>query len=242
MYNLLRKQITLLLIGSALSLPAFSQFGKEIYRESHDDKPYYFGMTLGYASTYLAHAKTMRFLNSDTVMSIVPGTSPSFALGLLATLHPFNRWELRFNPQLVLGISRSFNYQLSYPIYGQEDSLEKRTVQSTVVSFPFSAKFNSDRIQNFRVYMLGGFQFDMDLASNASARNADELLKLKKFDYGVHCGIGFNFYLPFVTVSPEIKFVWGLADLHSRSPNLKFSNTLDKLQSRMIMFSLHLEE
>ena len=123
-----------------------------------------------------------------------------------------------------------------------EDSIEKRNVQSTVVSFPLSFKFNSDRIQNFRVYMMGGAQFDMDLASNAAARNADQLLKLKKFDYGVHCGIGFNFFLPFVTVSPEIKFVWGLADLHSRTDALKFSNNLDKLQSRMIMFSLHLEE
>jgi len=220
-----------------------SQLGKELYRESHDDKPYYFGMTLGYANTYLAHSKTPRFLTNDSVLSIEPGFSPSFALGLLATLHPFNRWEFRANPQLILGISRSFWYRLNPPNpASDEDSIEKRNVQSTVVSFPFSAKFNSDRINNFRVYMMGGVQMDLDLASNAAARNAEELLKLKKFDYGVHCGIGFNFFLPFVTVSPEIKFVWGLNDLHSRNPNLKFSNNLDKLQSRMIMFTVHLEE
>ena len=241
MYYLLRKQIILLLIGCCLSFCVFSQFGKELNRESHDDKPYYFGMTLGYANTYLAHSKTPRFLNDDSVLSVVPGFSPSFALGLMATLHPFYRWEFRANPQLILGVSRSFRYQLNPPLAGEEP-IEERNVQSTIVSFPFSAKFNSDRIQNFRVYMMGGVQMDLDLASNAAARNAEELLKLKKFDYGVHCGIGFNLFLPFVTVSPEIKFVWGLADLHSRTPNLKYSNTLDKLQSRMIMFSLHLEE
>ncbi len=243
MYHLLRKQITLLIIGCCLCGSIWAQFGKEKYRESHDDKPYYFGMTLGYANTYLAHAKTQRFLDDDSVLSVAPGFSPSFALGLLATLHPFDRWEFRLNPQLNLGISRSFTYHLNPPNpASDEEIIEKRNVQSTVISFPLSVKFNSDRIQNFRVYMMGGGQFDLDLASNASARNADELLKLKKFDYGVHCGIGFNFFLPFVTVSPEIKFVWGMSDLHSRSPNLKFSSTLDKLQSRMIMFSLHLEE
>lgn len=243
MYYLLRKQITLLLIGCCLSTCVFSQFGREIYRESHDDKPYYFGMTLGYANTFLAHAKTPRFLDDDSVLSVQPGFSPSFALGLMATLHPYNHWEFRANPQLILGISRSFRYHLNPPNPASDEQvIEKRNVQSTVISFPFSAKFNSDRIHNFRVYMMGGAQLDLDLASNATARNAEELLKLKKFDYGVHCGIGFNFFLPFVTVSPEIKFVWGLADLHSRSPNLKFSSTMDKLQSRMIMFSLHLEE
>ncbi|MEO7312579.1 MAG: outer membrane beta-barrel protein [Chitinophagaceae bacterium] len=244
MYHLLRKQILLLLIGCCISSFVFSQFEKgEVYREEHDDKPYYFGMTLGYASTYLAHSKTPRFLANDSVLSIEPGFSPSFALGLMATLHPYNRWEFRINPQLILGISRSFRYRLNPPDPAQgEDSIEKRNVQSTVISFPLSVKFNSDRIHNFRIYMMGGVQMDLDLASNAAARNAEQLLKLKKFDYGVHCGIGFNFFLPFVTVSPEIKFVWGMADLHSRSPDLKFSNNLDKLQSRMIMFSLHLEE
>ena len=112
MYHLLRKQITLLLIGCCISSCVLAQFGKEIYREGHDDKPYYFGMTLGYASTYLAHSKTPRFLENDSVLSIQPGFSPSFALGLLATLHPYNRWEVRFNPQLILGISRSFRYRL----------------------------------------------------------------------------------------------------------------------------------
>lgn len=241
MYHLLRKKIILILAEIIIYNFSFAQFQREIYREEHDLKPYYFGMTLAYGNTYLAHSKAPNFIASDSVLVAEPGPSGSFALGLMATLHPYNRWEFRANPQLILGVSRTFNYRLRNWQPGEQE-YEKKLIQSTIVSFPFSAKFNGDRIANFRTYLLGGVQFNMDLASNAAAKNAEDLIKLKKFDYGVHCGLGFNFFLPFVTVSPEIKFVWGLSDLHSRDPNLKFSNVLDKLHSRMIMLSIHLEE
>jgi len=110
------------------------------------------------------------------------------------------------------------------------------------VSFPFHFKFNSDRIDNFRTYLLGGMKFDIDLASNSSARNAEDMIKLKKYDYALDLGIGFNIYLPFVTLSPELKYSYGLANIHSRDPSLKYSNVLDKIQSRMFTISLHLED
>jgi hypothetical protein len=89
---------------------------------------------------------------------------------------------------------------------------------------------------------LGGVKYDMDLASNSQARNAEDLVKLSNTDYGIEAGIGFNFYFPFVTFSPEIKISNGLSNVHSRDPNLKYSNVLDKLQSRMIVFSIILED
>ena len=243
MYYLLRRKITLAVTGCLFCIFAKAQLGgKEIYREEHDDKPYYFGMTLAAGHGYLSPYKSPRFLADDSVLTAVPGFSPSFNLGLSATWHPLKRWELRFNPQLMLGITRSFNYFLAYKFQPGEGVYVKKNIQSTIVSFPLSVKFNSDRIRNFRVYMLGGGQFDLDLASNSQARNAEDMVKLKGFDYGVHCGIGFNFFLPFVTVSPEIKFVTGLADLHSVNPSLKYSAVMGSMQSRMIVLSIHLEE
>ena len=38
----------------------------------------------------------------------------------------------------------------------------------------------SDRIDNFRVYMFGGAKFEYDLASNSTARKAEDLVKLEK--------------------------------------------------------------
>jgi hypothetical protein len=90
--------------------------------------------------------------------------------------------------------------------------------------------------------LLGGIKYDIDLSSNSTARNAEDMVKLKQGDFGLEAGIGFNFYLPFVTVSPEIKISYGLSNIHQTDPALKYSNVLDKIQSRMIVFSLHLED
>jgi hypothetical protein len=89
--------------------------------------------------------------------------------------------------------------------------------------------------------MFGGAKIEYDLASNARARRAEELVKLQKYDFGVEAGIGFNFYFPVFILSPEIKISNGLINSHSRDENLKFSNTIDQLNSRMVVFSLIFE-
>ena len=61
-------------------------------------------------------------------------------------------------------------------------------------------------------------------------------------DIGFELGVGFNFYLPFVTISPEIKISNGLTNIHQVDPNLKYSRVLDQILSRMIVFSIHFED
>lgn len=239
MYHLLRKQVILLCFLMLLFSEIAAQ--KPLHREDHDEWSYYFGMTLGYNRSFIQHTKHPKFLADDSVLVAEPGVSGGIALGLMATMRFTPHLEARANPQLILGASRFFTYDLKYPLPGESTSLRKN-LPTTIVSFPFQLKFRSDRIGNFRTYLLGGLRYDFDLSSSASARNAEDLIKLKSGDFGVEYGIGFNFYLPFVTVSPEIKFSTGLSNLHSRDANLKFSSVFDKLMSRMIAFSIHLED
>lgn len=213
---------------------------REVYREDRDNVPYYFGLSLGYNRSYLHPEKHPMFLQSDSVLSVEPGASGGIALGLLATARLNKRFELRFHPELILGGSKYLTYHINY--YNTvEPETQKKTIPSTVVSFPLLVKFNSDRIQNFRVYMLGGFKYDIDVASNAGAQNAETLVKLKKSYVGYEAGIGFNFYFPVVTVAPELKISNGLSNVHSRDASLRYSNVLDQLQSRMVTFSLIFE-
>jgi hypothetical protein len=242
MYYLLRKQVIipvflLLSLGSSVQ----AQFMKEIYRPYHDDLIYYFGLSLGYNSTYLQFNKSPLFLQSDSIVIAEPGKSGGVTMGLLATARLNDHFQFRINPQLVIGGSRAISYTLKTPGLG-EGLFQKQTLPSTIVSFPFQLKFNSDRIHNFRTYMMVGLKYDIDLSSNSTARNSEDLIKLKRTDYGYELGLGFNFYLPFVTISPEIKISNGLANLHQTDPGLKYSNVLEKIFSRMIVFSIHFED
>lgn len=240
MHHLLRKQ-ALILLTVLLSYAAKAQGPKILHREEMDGKPYYFGLSLGYASATVVATKSELFYASDSILVAEPVQSPGYSLRLLATARISNRWELRANPGLVLGINRSFEYTLGSKQPYEEQTM-KKVVQSNLATIPVHMKFNSDRIGNFKVYMLGGIKYDIDLSSNEGASNADDLIKFKRTDFGVELGLGFNFYLPFVTVSPELKFSNGLTDIHARDENLKYSNVMDKLNSRMFFFTIHLEK
>jgi hypothetical protein len=240
MHDLLRKKIiaTLgILFCAASSLHA----QREIYRSYRDDLPYYFGLTLGYNTSYLHHTKSANFFASDSIMYVNPVASGGITMGLLATLKINDHIELRANPQLIIGGSKYIDYTLKSVKPG-EQTQHQQILPSTLVSLPAHFKLNSDRIENFRLYILGGVKFDFDLSSNSTSRNADDLVKLNAADFGLEAGLGVNIYLPFVTVSPEIKFSYGISNLHKLDNGLKYSNVLDKLRSRMIVFSRHLED
>ncbi|TBR19435.1 MAG: PorT family protein [Chitinophagaceae bacterium] len=205
----------------------------------HDSKSYYFGITLGVNKSRFQLNHHTQFLLNDTVQVVEPLHAMGIELGLSATARLTTRFDVRFNPQLIF-TERNIFYKLKYP--DPIDGIEViKKVESIIFSFPLQIKFNSDRIGNFRVYMLGGVKADIDLAANARARRAEYLVKLEKLDYGVELGMGFNFYFPSFIFSPEIKISNGLKNIHGRDENLKYSNVLDRIQSRMIMFSIHLE-
>jgi hypothetical protein len=223
---------------SLLTLSATAQ--KEIYLEEHDAKPYYFGITLAAnMASFQTHLHS-KFLNQDSILVAEPLNSGGFALGLLATARLSPRFEARFNPQLSFA-ERTIAYTLSKPDLIEPGLQVNKTVESVIVTFPLQVKFRSDRIGNFRVYMLGGGKLDYDLASNAQARKAEDMIKIEKMDYGIEAGMGFNFYFKSFIFSPEVKISNGLRNMHARDENLKYSSVIDRIQSRMVVFSIHLE-
>lgn len=227
-----------LFIGMTLLAQRSMAQPRDLNLYDHDSKPYYFGITLGANMSRFQTSLHSKFLQNDSVYVAEPLNSRGFALGLLATGRISDRFQVRFNPQLLF-TERGIFYKLKHPEGGQTDIT--KTVESVLVTFPVQVKLQSDRIGNFRVYMFSGIKGDIDLASNARAKKADDLVKIKKYDYGVELGVGFNFFFTSFIFSPEIKISNGLGNIHSRDERLKYSNVFDKIQSRMVVFSIHIE-
>jgi hypothetical protein len=226
-----------------LTIFSYSSFAqKELYREEQDNKLYYFGLSLGGVVSRFQLEHDPSFLQQDTILVAEPGNTPGISLRLVAALNLSHRFELRFNPGLIF-TDRPILYKLNpaYPGDFEQGHDVKKSVESIITTFPLDIKFKSDRIGNFRVYMLGGVKADIDLASNAKKRKADDQVRIGKFSYGVEGGIGFSFYRKSVTVSPEIKISNGVNNLHDRNPVLSYSRVIDRIQSRMIIFTIHLE-
>jgi hypothetical protein len=212
---------------------------KEINLPQHEEKRYYFGITLSTNFARFQAEHHPKFLQDDSVRYIGVESKPGFGLGLLGTLRLTPHLELRTNPHLIFA-SRTINYSLKYPQTG-DSSFQQKSIESIYTSFPFHLKFSSDRIHNFRVYIFGGGKFEYDLASNSQARKAEDLVKLTKNAFGYEAGLGFHFYFPSFIFSPEIKISNTFGNVHSRDQNLIYSNVIDRMQARMIVISLHLE-
>jgi hypothetical protein len=214
----------------------------ELNLPNHDDKKYFLGIALIYNTSRFNIAHHPSFMQQDSVQSIESQGQGGFGLAGMHTYRLSPRFEIRaIFPQLLFSY-KNLTYTLKTPDPAKEEQkVMSKRVESILVGFPIHLKFRSDRIGNFRVYMFGGAKFEYDLASNSTARRAEGLVKLSKYDFGVEAGIGFSFYFPVFILSPEIKFSNGLMNTHSRDVNLKFSNTIDKLNSRMVLFSLIFE-
>ena len=231
--------ITLGLVGVWNGASAqFSQIWEPNMPE-HDTKPYYFGITLSYNSAHFKAQPSPRMMNYDSVLVANTKSVGGFGLGLLGTLRLMPHFELRFNPQLIFA-TRDIVYNIKYPVYPEDTSAIKE-VQSALLDFPLDLKFLSDRIRNFRVYTFVGIKYDYDLASNSANRKVEDLVKVKPSDMGIDFGAGLNFYFPSFIFSPEIRFTNGFGNILSQDPTNKYSNVIDNLKSRMVMFCIHLE-
>lgn len=230
--RLLRRQIVLAAC-LALSAPAFSQ-GYSIIG-SYDTRPYYFGITLGFNNAFYKMEHVPKFLSDDSVLVTEPLHAAGFDLGLLGNLSLNKRFDLRLNPNLIFS-ERTMHY-----VFGVDSSIQDKNVESILLSVPLQVKLKSDRINNFRMYLMAGAKFDYDLAANVRSRKAEDLLQLSPFDLGYEAGFGFEFYLPYFIFSPEIKISNGTRDIHLRQPGDIYSNTIGKLLSRMVVISIHLE-
>ena len=244
-YLLRRKIINIGIAVLFCPLIGVAQLRQEVNQEDHDDKRIRFGITLGSNRSHFAFTHNPSFLSQaplDSITVIESVNSTGVSLAWLVNVRLGNHFDLRTYPVCLTFTERNFLYNLTYPDRpAGEDFITEKKTQSISLSIPVQIKFRSDRINNFKVYMIGGGKIEYDLASNAGARKAEEQIKLKKFDYGAEVGLGFHFYFPMFVLTPEVKMGWGIGNLHSRDKNLKFSSVIDKINSRSIFFSLTVE-
>lgn len=244
-YLLRRKIINTGIATLFIPLIGFSQLRQEVNQEDHDDKKIRFGIHLGTNRSHFAFTHHPLFLQRapfDSITVVESVNSTGVNLAWLVNIRMSEHFDLRTFPVNLTFTERNFLYNVTYPDRpAGEDFVTEKKTQSISLSIPVQIKFSSDRINNFKVYMLGGGKVEYDLASNAGAKNAGDQIKLKKLDYGVEVGLGFHFYFPMFVLTPEVKMGWGIGNLHSRDKSLKYSSVIDKINSRSIFFSLTVE-
>jgi hypothetical protein len=256
MQYLLRNKIGLAILCLCISSAAIAQ-RDEVFRPNHDYNPYYFGISIGIGNNYLAFNRANRFLATLTpgsvdpfsITEISPINNLYYNLGLVGTLKLTDHVLIRANPTLlIIGSKNVFNFKIK----GSPTIDQKLNVSSSIIHLPVAFKFQSDRYNGFRYtnlmrhYFLVGGKFDFDLAINKVGEitpngnffNNKYPSVLKGTDLGAEIGVGLSFYLRYATVSPEVKFSYGLRNLNKN--DLLVSN-LDRITSNFVYFTIHIE-
>jgi|SRR5450755_549441 hypothetical protein len=232
-------RILSVLIFLQISIQTRAQNRDGINLPDTDNKFYHLGIALIYNNSHFQVTPHTNLILNDSVLSVNPENTGGFGLAGMHTFNISRHVEFRIVfPELMFSY-KNLTYNTTFPS-GKQTTATKQ-IESILLGFPIQVKFLSDRMNNFRFYVLGGVNYQYDLSSNATARKADDLVKLNPYDWCIEAGVGFQFFFPVFILSPEIKLSNGIINVHHRDPNLIYSSTIDKLKSRMIVFSLIFE-
>lgn len=222
---------------ASMSVPADAQQqrGPQNRKEYYGD-PIHFGFFLGVNRTNFVITPKQNW--PDSLKYVLSKPHSGFDLGIVSELRLMEYACLRFTPEIAFG-SRSIEY--SY--MGVDTILIEKKVESTWLNFPLLLKIRSKRLNNIAAYMIGGFRYTLDLASQKDARNTvpgQEVIKLYNHDFGFEAGAGIDFFLPYFKFGIEVRTGLGVKNLLVPD-NSQYSNAVDVLRSKIFLVALTFE-
>ena len=208
------------------------------------NKPYIDYRRLHYGFFVGLHAQDMEFVNNGYVTengecwyADIAQYNPGFSVGVLA--------DLRLGTYLSLRALPTMHFGQNSIVFREQNSgeISRQQVKTTYISLPLHLKCSAERFNNYRPYITAG----VSPMLNLTVKKQKQLL-LKKFDFMVEVGAGCDFYLPYFKLIPELKFAFSLLDVLEKDRSdlldenyLKYTHSVDKVASKMIVLSFYFE-
>lgn len=199
----------------------------------------HFGFTIGVnRANFIIHPAS-HFERFDTLKSVESIPKYGFNLGIISELMLHKYVTLRFIPNLSF-VERNLHYSFA----GFDTIVRKKSIESTFINFPLDLKLRSKRVENFGAYITAGGGYSLDLASKKNTVTAtdpnEQIVKLKRDDFFYEVGAGAEFYLEYFKFAIEGKLIIGTRDLLIKD-NTIYSNSIDKLNSKIFLISITFE-
>ena len=194
--------ITFLLICSLNNLSAQKRDIVE-YKQNWDKQEVFWGYFLG------LNMKDYKISYKTNNGFIVSTPSMGFEVGLIGDLRLTNNLSLRLEPGLS---SNSKDLEFTHIQGGTNDNI--REANSTYFRVPLLLKFNTNRFNNLRPYLVGGVSYDYNFSSNQDNPddNFDGEFRTKKNNFSYEIGVGVDLYLPYFIFSPSIRGIFAIND------------------------------
>ena len=222
-----------------LFLPTFLFAQRKVPKNlpKYDEVKLHFGMALGGNSMRATIHNSADFYQLDSVYSVECIPQSGLNINIVSNLNINKYFSLRFLPGLNFG-QRNMEY-----IYYTGVKFRKHTMQitSTYLDFPILFQVKTARLNNFRMYGIGGWSYKWDLA--AQRKLSDEEGPKIKFTpqvYSYEIGAGMDFFLQYFKFAIEMKFVVGINNVLVYD-NSQFTTSMERLTPKMFSISLLFE-
>jgi hypothetical protein len=176
------------------------------------------------------------------VFADISKPNPGFQVSIVSDLRMGDFFSLRFLPGITFG-SRSMYY------YDAAGSLvSKQTLESNFLDFPLLLKYKSERVNNYRPYLIGGLNTRYDMAARKDYDSESGVhIRLVPLDFYLEAGFGIDFFLRYFKFAPEVKLSVGFRDVLVHQPNGppdgdgKYVVSIDRLNSYLVMLCFYFE-
>ena len=209
---------------------------KVMHYQQHDDKPIRFGFCVGLNVMDFTITHSYANQRIDSLTGIVNALSMGFQIQVVSAARLTDNLESRFLPGVSFG-QRDLSFYKKEELHSKPQRLE-----SSYIDLPLLMKYKSNRVNNYRAFLVGGLNTRFDLAK--TYREEDDIyMDLKLFDVCYEFGGGFDFYFPYFKLSIELRGSWGIFNvLNTRdTPHPEFQNAFEKLRSTSYMLSFYIE-
>jgi len=161
-----------------------------------------------------------------------------FNVGLIADLKLHKNINLRFEPGLISNTKTLYFNHIDTAI----DST--RNTGNTYLHIPLVFKFSTDRLNNIRPYVLGGFSYDHNFSSNENNGddNSSGEFRQKTSNIMYELGIGIDIYLPYFKLSPSIRGLFAINnELKYDNSSSQWTDPINYLGTRGVFLHLAFE-
>ncbi|HEX5172378.1 MAG TPA: porin family protein [Cyclobacteriaceae bacterium] len=217
-HHLHRAKVIVITLACLLTgVASFAQAKRWVRKNNpnYDERKISYGFLIGLHSSALQLKYADQFVTPafDSVYAVQPGWSNGFSLGFIVNFHAEEYLDFRLTPKVSF-----YEYRVKY-VYTNR-SFNEQVVSSTMVEFPFLAKYKSARRGNVRMYMVGGITPGIEASGKKDLESSVNKLELERFNVSLEGGFGFDLYYPLFKFSPEIRFSRGLMNVLGNSTNI----------------------
>lgn len=240
-YMRILRPYILILLCVAVFLPAMAQDNDKILNRPYADmKRFHYGFSIGFynQNLWLTHNGAVTE-NGESWFGSVAELSPGFCVNIMGDLRLAEHFNLRVSPGMYFG-SKTVTFRDA-----TNGTVEKQNLKNSSVVVPVDVKMSATRYHNVRPYVTAGAMAAFDV----SKKKDGDLIQVDGTDFYLTLGFGLDVYVPFFKFIPEVKFCFGLRnvlrkdrpDLVDDPEKLKFTQSLDKATSNMVVLTFYFE-